>query len=145
MDEHNIGTLCSPFDYVASSRANDPTNKRLHVYFNHRGIFCFVPQMKENIRKFLKAVWGQFGTVTDTFYHAEFSYGFISFSTHEEAAAALSCLSDTSRLRQAIDKAVMSFPEGTARTEASRLASQLFVAQGGRLIMPSWASPRTRS
>jgi hypothetical protein len=122
----------------------DPTNKRIHVYFHHRGIFAFAPQQKDNIRTFLKAAWEQFGTVTDTFYHHEFSYGFISSSTHEEAATALSGLNDTQRLRQAIAAAVMSFPEGTARTEANRLADQLFVEQGGKLVMPSWASRRIR-
>jgi len=41
------------------------------------------------VKKTLSSLWKKFGTVSDVFYDDEFTYCFLSFSTHEEAAAVL--------------------------------------------------------
>lgn len=42
----------------------DPTNKRIHIELRHCGIICFNPQMQTLYETLLKAVWGQFGTIS---------------------------------------------------------------------------------
>jgi hypothetical protein len=117
----------------------DPTNKRIHIYFRHCGIipFPFPGQSKDDIETFLNKVWSQFGTVTDTFYHCEYSYAFVSFQTHEMAASALASLKDPEQVQRVIATVVNGQPK------EEKLAQLLFVQQsGGDVILPSWASRR---
>jgi hypothetical protein len=67
----------------ASRNAENRTNKRIHIYFHHRGLSMFSEVYKKNVESVLKATWRQYGTVTDTYYYCEFSYGFVTFATHE--------------------------------------------------------------
>ena len=118
--------------------AVDPTNKRIHIYFKHGGIIShFVPYSgttKSDIETFLKDVWSQFGTVVDTYYHCEFSFGFVTFQSHDQAAAAIEGINDPNRIQAAIRSVA------SGRKE---LAEMMFVEERGKYALASWASPRT--
>jgi hypothetical protein len=104
----------------------------------------FLQNKKQSIETLLSAVWSKFGMVTDTYYHAEFSFGFVTFQTHEQAKSALAGFKDPAQLRKAIDEVVAAQTNEEAKKYASDLANQLFVARAGQLILPSWATPRRR-
>ena len=130
----------SSFPPGLGRRAHDtPDNLRLHIYFNHVGLIFWAPQQKESTARFLKAIWSRWGTVTDTYYHAEFSYGFVTYATHAQAERALAGMEDESALRAAIDSVVN---KTSNPAEARKMADRIFVPGHGGLVLPSWAAPR---
>jgi hypothetical protein len=94
-------------------------------------------------------VWNQFGTVTDTFYHDEFSYGFVSFQTKAMASSALAGFLDNARVRNAIDMVIAAQTNDKAKAAASLRLNEVFVTDrrslsraAGALMIPSWATSR---
>mmetsp|Transcript_13990 Transcript_13990/g.25250 ORF Transcript_13990/g.25250 Transcript_13990/m.25250 type:complete len:177 (+) Transcript_13990:291-821(+) len=126
---------------LAAPNHDSPDNKSLHIYFNHQGLVFFSPLQKRPVEKLLETVWSHFGTVTDTYYHNEFSFGFVTYANHDQAELALSGLKDSACLRRAIDAAVR---HSSDPMTAQNLADQLFVPGHGGMILPSWAAPRKR-
>ena len=127
-----------------SHGSDNSENRRLHIYFNHGGLLL-LPTLtlfsRPVVEQFLNSIWCQFGRVTDTYYHVEISFGFVSFATHDEAARALQAFADTPTLRNAINKAV---EDSSNKEYFQKMADAIFKEKCGRLIMPSWASPRRR-
>ena len=82
----------------------NPKNTQLHLYFNHSGILCGpgLAIKNEDLMYVLKKVWSKFGTVTNVFYHKEYTYAFVTYSSHAEAKAALHCMRDHSFFRMVI-------------------------------------------
>ena len=140
--ESILNIFCSDNDisFSANSENNiikNATNKRIHIYFTHGGIFCMRNiGLKRDVETILANVWGHFGTVTDNYYHAEFSYGFVTFSTHEQAQAAIDGMTDSVRFRAILSTVRASLTD----TKSKDLLDRLFVAH--RSVLPSWASPR---
>lgn len=150
-------SLAMDDDFLDATDPNDnPSNKRMHVYFLHSGLMMFsLIHSKQCIEKVVARVWSQFGRVTNTYYHREMSYGFISFSSHEEAAAAIEAFRDYSRHKEIVAAAVATLPEASAeaatskrqltRANAQQIADMVFTKRHGQseaLLWASWASPR---
>lgn len=125
---------------LAVPNRDNSANKRIHIYFSHRGIVLGLcsHSKKRDIETLFKAIWQHFGgIVTDTFYHHEYSNGFVSFQTHEQAAETLASLQDPAQVRGAVNAVVASYP-AEAKKRMKHLADMIF-EQG---IMPSWASAK---
>jgi hypothetical protein len=128
---------------LGPNRFNTQDNTRIHVYFHHRGcglIFWHEPE-RSFMKEVLKSVWSYFdGQVTDTYYHQEFSFGFITFANHDQAELALAGMRDEAMLRLAIDAAVA---RNANPAKAQICVDRIFVmGPTGGLIRPSWAAPR---
>lgn len=119
------------------------TEKRIRIYFNHSGLICCGDE-KEQTKNILDKVMSAFGTITHTFYHESFSFGFITFSSNEEAAAAIEGLQSTPRLREIIAEIKLSI---SGDRHAQSLLDSIFVTSRsgtlsgccGELCFPSWA------
>eukprot|EP00961_Rhodomonas_salina_P002653 36826-Rhodomonas_salina.2 len=131
------------------AQANDTTNRRLHIYFHNGGV---IPMMFRALggdkklveEKILGSVWRAVGTVTDAFYHAEYSYCFLSFRTHDEAKIALDKLNDDKTVREAIRALIDSQTDSCAKKFVEQSTAMLFKNTRGEstLIRASWATPR---
>ena len=154
LDELADNPLMLPADFgavttvgLAAGNHDAPGNKRVHVYFNHEGLLpVFLMESKESIDNILSSVWASFGHVIDTYYHAEYSFGFLTFATHEHAAAAINKLKDDTKVREAIEKVVAAQSTPATKARVKQITDRLFVHRNGvgRLLMPSWAAPRQR-
>ncbi len=102
-------------------------NQRIFVQFNHHGIHVVEYDEKEKIRLLLAKVWNHFGTVTDAYYYNEFTCGFITFSSHSEAAEAIMGLRDSIRMRNIMLSFSHDFSE---MLQSKKMLSQLFVRVG---------------
>lgn len=87
--------------------------------------------------RILLSVWKSFGHVSDPFYCDDFSFAFISYSSHEEAESAILGINNDDRLKVAIYAAIQEaggrdrelakivttlvFPNGHARASLARL------------------------
>lgn len=125
---------------LAVPNRDNSANKRIHIYFSHQGIGlgpCSLYK-KRDIEMLLKSIWQHFGgIVTDTFYHREYIYGFVSFKTHEQAAETLASLQDPAQVRGAVNAVVASYP-AEAKKRMKHLADLIFE----KGILPSWACGR---
>lgn len=132
--------------------ANSTTNKRLHVNFMHGGV---MPMMFKAMggdkklvdEKILGSLWQSFGQVTDTYYHAEYAYGFLSFETHDSAKVAMEKLNDGVTLRTAINALIEKQTDARAKTFVQDVTSMLFSSSRGQatLIRASWAATKRGS
>jgi hypothetical protein len=112
-------------------------SKQIHITFHHDGMIALVPVVgarKQEIDDFLRAVWSQFGTVTNAYYQREYADGVVTYQNHKVAIFALAGLKDPIQVQAAVQEAV-----GANATRAE-MAKQLF-EQGaeGKTITPSWA------
>jgi len=129
-------SLIIQINYFFLTQIKNATNKRIHIYFTHGGIFCMRNiGLKRDVETILANVWGHFGTVTDNYYHAEFSYGFVTFSTHEQAQAAIDGMTDSVRFRAILSTVRASL----ADTKSKELLDRIFAKL---MLPPAWASPR---
>ena len=121
---------------------DSPDNKRLHVYFNHSGLVFLLPTQKRPVQQLLKAVWSHFGTVTDAYYHDEFSFGFVSYANHDQAELALSGMKNSASLKQAIAVATSQFADPIAM---KKIADRLFtIGPGGSMVQASRAASKRK-
>ena len=119
-----------------------PSHKRVHVYFNHSGCPAFLFGGKNNIYATLRVVLSQFGEVTSTYFHAEYSYCFVTYATHEKAQKAIRGLNDVAVLRAAI-ASVVNRQTGGAKALVKRISDYIFVEKPlWGLAKASWAAPR---
>jgi hypothetical protein len=126
-------------DLSGARKFDTPDNTKLHVYFHHTGIFCGgIGDNKECLISVLNKVWANFGRVTNYFYHKEFSFGFVTFSTHAEAKAALDSMKDVSQFR-----GLLAGVRETLDDQSKDRLDRLFVTDrgSGELASPSWANP----
>ena len=146
--------------FSKASHNNNLSNKRIHVSFFHGGTVLeddrwdnhpMLPLVdsKQCTEKVVAAVWSQFGTVTDTFYHREMAYGFVFFSSHDEAAAAIEALQDYGRHKEIVAAAVATFPDVASEhqlttADAQLIADRVFTERGEALLRSSWAFARKR-
>jgi len=113
-----------------------PTNKRLHIYFHHGGIFVYSsPALKKDIEAFLKAVWSQFW----------YRYGHV-LPQGVFLWLCLVCDSRTSRLCFGCSQRSSSRQQYKPQLQdASKLKQELskrpFVMVVAGDALPSWASP----
>jgi hypothetical protein len=119
---------------------DNPTNVRLHIQFFHSGCFIFPPEQANAYKEVLNAIWKKFGMLTDTYYHNEFSYCFVSFSTHAQAEAALTGINNSTNLRSILK----TFDNAQARPaiEALFVRNPNPCSEGEELACASWAAPR---
>ena len=84
--------------------------------------------------------------MTDSFYHAEYSYGFLSFRTHDEAKIALDKVNDNTTVREAISTLINKQTDDRTKKFVEQVTSMLFQnhSKYGRstLVNASWATPR---
>ena len=104
------GIPITPTSFEAdNNNKRNAANKKLHIQLNHCGIMCLLPGEDAMIKQILDCVWKQFGTVTNVFYHTQYSYCFLSFATHDQAESAMIGLNDQHRLQAAIGILVSAF------------------------------------
>lgn len=103
---------------------SNATNKRIHVNLNNimmGDITRVFSRNQEVVKSTLNKLWRKFGDTTDVFYEREFKYCFVSFSSHDHAAAALSTLNTPQLLREAVDETLQSM-----KPDTKKLASQIY-------------------
>eukprot|EP00980_Cylindrotheca_fusiformis_P000130 scaffold24_cov128-Cylindrotheca_fusiformis.AAC.3 len=135
-----------------SSQNPDPnsSNKRLHIKLCplQTDITRYMIRKwwggRQTVENTLGRLWTTFGSPSDTFYSDDFSFCFVSFSTHEEAAAAKEKLNDKAQL-YALAIAIVKRQEGDTKGQkiTSQILSHLIV---DAIILSqkraSWAKPR---
>ena len=120
-------------------RKDNSNNKRLHIQFNHSGIVDFTrcnSGGQSNYKTLLDVVWKQFGVVTDVFYHQGFSSCFLSFRTHNEAAAAMAALNDEVHLQAAIGFVLSKF-QSDEHIREKAVVESLFVKRNESSLFAS--------
>ena len=125
---------CNLFCFLAGM------TKSIHVYFHHSGLVFLHELERDFMKEVLKGVWSYFGLLTDTYYHQDFSFGFIKFGNQDEAESALAGMRDAATLGMAIAAAVA---RNANPAKAQICVDRIFVmGPTGGLIRPSWAAPR---
>ena len=137
-DTDLFGMLETRLARALAQTQDNTTNSRIHVYFYHSGLYCFHQSEKHKLRTALHQLMSTFGSVTDEYYHAQFSYGFVEYANHGQAQAALDALKNDAELRRNISVV------GGTDAEIAESLERLFVKRNGMggLCGPSWAVPR---
>ena len=147
MEDLNIPNISMPAMVgLAQPVPTDPTNKRIHLYLYHGGVVCYNAKLRTVNETMLKVLLNQCGTTSQEFFHSEFSYCFVTYSTHEEAKAAIEGINNETRLLEAIDR--INLAEGAELSEATKsvflgMKDSLFRrGLGGKIMFASWASKK---
>jgi hypothetical protein len=138
------------FGTTAPLRDANLTNKRLHVKLNRLESDVTRIMIRKHwggtaaVKNTPGSLWKSFGTVSDVFYDEEYTYYFLSFPTHEEAAMALANLNNDSRILTAIRQLILAQGEDPksqhiANQIMSHLVSSATLLGGKRA---SWARHR---
>ena len=137
----NLGTLhtVTVKNHIRSMKADNSTNKRIHIQFHHGGrpSLSSVPLVarRQDLKDFLASVWSEFGTVVgDTYYQREFEFCIVQFQSHQQALFALAGLQDIIQVQVAVQNCV------GADAAKAEMAKQLFV--GNHPITAEWAAPK---
>lgn len=126
---------------------NTAENQRVHIYFNHQGYHPFPPfgPGKQQVDRVLASIWSAFGLFTASFYHAEYSFCFLTFSTHAEAEAAIRELQDDAKVQSVIRELVNRQTSDASKAVVTQITDSIFVHRPGgfpHLVTPSMAAPR---
>ena len=121
----------------SSSSRSSGSRKRIHITFHHDRMITLVPVIgsrKQEIEDFLKDVWSEFGTVTNTHYDREYAHGVVTYQSNKAAIFALAGLEDPIQVQAAMQEAVGENPVRAA------MAKQLFMENAqGMAITAIWA------
>lgn len=119
---------------------DNSNNKRIHVLFNHGGIFSFGHDAV--FKQLLTAIWKQFGTLSDEMYDERLEFCTVSFASHNEAELAMAGLNDELRLKASIDSLLAQCNNVEARDLLLLRINQLFKQKKGKgpLLHASWAA-----
>jgi hypothetical protein len=125
----------------AGMEPDNTSNKRLHISFNHSGLICLMPSYTLVYKTILDSMWKSLDLkVSDVFYHAQYSYCFLSFESHEAAQRGMTLLNDEA----VIQAKISGFMTACSNPQTNLRVSQLFVkGRNGHMLHASWAAPRT--
>ena len=144
----------SVFSGMVAMPSRDPnvSNTRLHVKLNQLDTAVTRIMSRKHwggkavvVEKTLGGLWSSLGSASDVFYDDDFTFCFLSFSTHDEAAKALADLNNQSRLQTMAIVLVQVHPEGSgARKIAEQILGHLILSPTPLACIKraSWAHPR---